>query len=155
MEGTSVHAGTNLPAVVRQPHGSECLLQGEVVRPTLVVNLRKLLGKKPAFHAGGGHLMLRARCMSGVCISYRVDFASGAWSELGMLERAVFRQLAEKLRDIAAEAPRFAGASDVDTSSAEPARLQCGEATAFYEIDHQTCSVLVVKVVPGSSPVAA
>jgi hypothetical protein len=85
--------------------------------------------------------------MPGVCVSYRLDFASGAWSELGLLERAVFRDVTEKLRNVAAEAPRLAGTTEGFSSPNSRARLDCGEYAALYEIDHLTCTVLVVELV--------
>ena len=83
-----------------------------------------------------------------VTSGYRLDFASGAWSQLGALDRALFQEMTEKLREVAAEAPRLAGASpETLRSPVNRARLQCGAYTALYEIDHQGCTVLVVDVV--------
>ena len=93
--------------------------------------------------------------MPTVCISYRLDFASGAWSELGILERADFQRLTEKLREVAAEAPRLAGAPGAEQPHAVHARVDCGEYAALYEIDHQSCKVLVVKVVRAGPAAAA
>jgi hypothetical protein len=99
--------------------------------------------------------MVRDRTVSAVCVSYRVDFASGAWSQLRMLERALFQHVTEKLRDVAAEAPRLAGAPDADTSLTDLMRVDCGEIAAFYQVDHHSCAVLVVKLERAGSPVAA
>ena len=83
-----------------------------------------------------------------VCSSYRLDFASGAWSQLGVLDRAMFQELTEKLRNVAAEAPRLAGAlPNTLQSPVNRARLECGEYTALYEIDHQNCTVVVIELV--------
>lgn len=83
-----------------------------------------------------------------VTSGYRLDFASGAWRELGALDRNLFQEMTGKLREVAAEAPRLAGASpETLRSPCNRARLQCGEYTALYEIDHQSCTVLVVDLV--------
>jgi hypothetical protein len=88
-----------------------------------------------------------------VCTSYRLDFASGAWSQVGALERAVFQEITDQLRNVAAEVPRLAGAlPDTLPSPVNRARLECGEYSALYEIDHQNCTVTVVELVhTGSS----
>ena len=95
------------------------------------------------------------RTVPPVCISYRLDFASGAWSELGLVEREDFRRLTEKLREVAAEAPRLAGAPGDEPAPHDRTRVECGEYAALYEVDHLTCTVLVVKLVRAGSPVAA
>ena len=83
-----------------------------------------------------------------VTSSYRLDFASGAWGQLGALDRTLFQEITDKLREVAAEAPRVAGASpETLRSPVNRARLECGAYTALYEIDHQNCTVVVVDVV--------
>lgn len=83
-----------------------------------------------------------------VTTSYRLDFASGAWGQLGALDRNVFQEMTDRLREVAAAAPRGAGASpETLRSPVNRARLECGEYTALYEIDHQNCTVMVVDVV--------
>lgn len=86
--------------------------------------------------------------MPNVCINYRLDFASGAWSQFGLLERPLFQLLTDKLRTVAAEAPRLAGAlPDASPWLVDRARVDCGDYAAFYEIDHRTCTVLVIELV--------
>jgi hypothetical protein len=79
-----------------------------------------------------------------VCASYRLDFASGAWRQVGVLGRDAFMQLTNALRTIAAEAPRSAG--ERDQGADKRGRLACGDVAAIYEVHHDTCTIYVVAV---------
>jgi hypothetical protein len=109
--------------------------------------------------------------VANVCASYRLDFASGAWHQLGAIEREAFRQLTRELREIATRAPveslpprqgaalgaRLPGGgrrwAEVDRS---PAREQVtvGRYAAIYEVDHAAGAVLVIDVIRVGSRLA-
>jgi hypothetical protein len=92
------------------------------------------------------------RGVSNVCASYRLDFSSGAWRQIGAIEGEAFRQLTRELREIAARAPHenVPGGTprwtEIDRS---PVREQvtAGRYAAIYEMDHAAGTVLVIDVI--------
>ena len=90
--------------------------------------------------------------MPTVCASYRLDFASGAWRQLGAIEGDAFRQLTRELREVAARAPIATmpgGAPRWTQTGPMPTREQVtvGRYAAIYETDHAAGTVLVIDVV--------
>jgi hypothetical protein len=88
-----------------------------------------------------------------------LDFASGAWRQLGAIEGDAFRQLTRELREVAASAPtvRIPGDEPRWTQNASgPSREQLivGRYAAIYETDHVSGTVLVIDVIRVGSAAA-
>jgi hypothetical protein len=88
---------------------------------------------------------MRLGAVTNVCASYRVDFASGAWRQVGGLTRTAFTELRNALRDVAESAPREAATRESSEGLIRN-QIRAGGVIATFDVDHTNSSVLVVEV---------